>query len=173
MNALSIDCAVSKISVAAKKDENLVKITLNIGTRQSEKLLPAVDYVMKELSLTADMLDYTAYTSGPGSFTGLRLGMSALKALTLSCGTPLYAVPSLKAYAWQFRSLKTRVLSVIKSKEDIYFYNFYSGGKALLEDSEDSIENILSKITAEDFITVCGPASAEFVSRAGETAPRL
>ena len=173
MNALTIDCAVSKISVAARKDANLAKITLDIGTKQSEKLLTAANYVMNELSLKPEMLDYTACTSGPGSFTGLRLGMSELKALTLSGGTPLYGIPSLHAYAYPFRDERCMVISVIKSKEDVYFYNIFSSGKALQEDAEDTIENILEKVTEEDFITVCGPSSAEFVSRAAETAPLL
>ena len=93
MNALAIDCAVSKMTVAAKKDKNIVKVTYDIGIKQSEKLLPAIDFVMKEAGLTPAELDYTCTTLGPGTFTGLRLGLSALKALNLANGTPVYGIP--------------------------------------------------------------------------------
>ena len=45
MKALAIDCAVSKIAIAAKDDEKSVKLVYDIGIKQSEKLLPAVDFV--------------------------------------------------------------------------------------------------------------------------------
>ena len=51
MNALAIDCAVSKLTVAVKNDRNIVKVTYDIGIKQSEKLLPAIDFVMKECRL--------------------------------------------------------------------------------------------------------------------------
>ena len=68
MKALAIDCAVTKLSVAAKNEGNTIKLTLDIGMKQSEKLLPAIDYVMKEAGLSAKDLDYTTVTLGPGSF---------------------------------------------------------------------------------------------------------
>ena len=122
MNALSIDCAVSELTVAAKKDRQTVKLSLDIGMKQSEKILPAIDYVMKESGLTPSDLDYTACTLGPGTFTGLRLGLSALKALTLANNTPLYAVPSLDLYAHPYKSSNEIVLSVLESKEDEFFH---------------------------------------------------
>ncbi|MBR0476967.1 MAG: tRNA (adenosine(37)-N6)-threonylcarbamoyltransferase complex dimerization subunit type 1 TsaB, partial [Treponema sp.] len=126
MNALAIDCAVSKLCIAAKKENQTVKLCLDIGTKQSEKILPAIDYVLKEADLTPALLDYTAVTLGPGTFTGLRLGLSALKALNLANGTPLYGIPSLKAYALPYKSAIETVLSVIEEKEDQYFYSFYA-----------------------------------------------
>lgn len=171
MKALAIDCAVSRITVAAKNDSNLVKLTLDVGTKQSEKLLPAVDFVMKELSMTPQELDYTACTLGPGSFTGLRLGMSTLKALNLSCGIPLYGIPSLDAYARPFRKATETVLSLIQSKEDEYFYSFYVRGEKLSEEGDGSMEEILGRIDAEASVTACGPGAREFVSRMLETTP--
>lgn len=76
MKALAIDCAVTKLSVAAKNESNTIKLTLDVGMKQSEKLLPAIDYVMKEAGLSAKNLDYTAVTLGPGSFTGLGLDLA-------------------------------------------------------------------------------------------------
>ncbi len=86
MKALALDTAISCIQIAAKNDDYLASLTLDIGMRQSEKLLPAIDYVLKQADLTPGDLDYTVLTQGPGSFTGLRLGFAALKAIELFGG---------------------------------------------------------------------------------------
>ena len=171
MNSLAIDCAVSKIAVAVKKDSMLSKLVLNIGTKQSEKLLPSIDYVLNELDIKPSELDYTAITLGPGSFTGLRLGLSSLKALTLSGKTPIYGIPSLEAYAWPFRSATETILSVIEAKEDEYYYQFFMKGKMLSQPEDKSIEDILKLIDTESCITVCGPGAKSFCSRTGEISP--
>lgn len=171
MNSLSIDCAISKISIAAKKDSFFTKIVLNIGTKQSEKLLPSIDYVLKELELAPSELDYTAITLGPGSFTGLRLGLSSLKALTLSNQVPVYGIPSLEAYAYPYKTAKESVLSLIEAKEDEYFYQFFLHGKKVSEPEDKTIEEIIKQIDPESSILVCGPGAESFCSRITEIAP--
>ncbi|MCR5218784.1 tRNA (adenosine(37)-N6)-threonylcarbamoyltransferase complex dimerization subunit type 1 TsaB [Treponema sp.] len=171
MNALAIDCAVSKITVAAKKENNLIKLTLDVGIKQSEKLLPAVDYVMKEAGLTASDLNYTVCTSGPGTFTGLRLGMSTLKALNLSHNVPLYGVPSLEAYAWPYKKALETVVPLIEAKEDEYFCNFFVRGEKLREDEDLITEDILKQIDADAGVLVCGPGAKDFTERVNTDYP--
>ena len=171
MKALAIDCAVSKISVAAKNENFLVKTVLDIGTRQSEKLLPTIDYVLKEVGLSPKDLDYTCLTLGPGTFTGLRLGLSTLKALTLANGTPLYGIPSLDAYAWPYKTSLESVLSLIIAKEDEYFYSFYKGGKKLTDEDDREIEEILKQVNPELPLLVCGQGAKDFVESVQERAP--
>lgn len=65
MNALAIDCAISRIAISAKSDDKSVKLVYDVGIKQSEKLLPAVDFVMGELGLTPTQLDYTCLSWGP------------------------------------------------------------------------------------------------------------
>ena len=173
MNALAVDCAVSRITVAAKKDSDEVKVTLDLGARQSEKLLPTIDYVMKETGLSVPELDYTAVTLGPGTFTGLRLGLSSLKALNLSHGKPLYGIPSLQAYAWPYRKAAETVLCVIEAKEDEYFCQFFLQGEALGETEDCSIEDILHRIDPEAPVLVCGPGAENFCTAAATAAPLL
>lgn len=168
MNALAIDCAVSKIAIAAKKDTMLTKLVLNVGTKQSEKLLPSIDFVLNELELKPSDLDYTTITSGPGSFTGLRLGLSSLKALTLSHKIPLYGIPSLEAYSLQYKDSPESVLSVIEAKEDEYYYQFFLRGKKLSKPEDKTIEEIIKQIDQESSVLVCGPGASSFCSRVNE-----
>ena len=173
MNSLAIDCAVSKIAIAAKKDGKMVKTVLDIGIRQSEKLLPAVDYVMREMELSPSDLTCTVTTLGPGTFTGLRLGLCTLKALTLSNNVPLYGIPSLDAYHWNIRNVGGIHLSVIESKEEEYFYSVFDGGKKIHEDADKHIDEILSMFSEEDTLLVSGPGAASFVEQARERKPLL
>lgn len=171
MNALAIDCAVSHLAVAAKSGRTLAKLAIDAGTRQSEKLLPAIDFVMKEAGISARELDYTALTLGPGTFTGLRLGLSALKAIQLAHDVPLYGISSLKAYAWPFRASGQTALAVIEAKEDEYFYAFYMHEEKITDEEAAAIEKIIRHLDPEIPSLVCGPAAARFTGRAQELFP--
>ena len=105
MKALAIDCACSRLTVAAKNEDKTCTAIYDIGMRQSETLVPAIDFVLEKCSLAKNELDYTTLTIGPGSFTGLRLGISALKAIECSAGTPVYGISSLETYAFPYASL--------------------------------------------------------------------
>ncbi len=168
MKALAIDCAVSKIAIAVKNESNMVKMVLDIGTKQSEKLLPTIDFLMKEANLESKDLDYTTVTLGPGTFTGLRLGLSSLKALNLANGTPVYGIPSLEAYAWPYKKSIEVVLPVIEAKEDEYFYAFYARGIQVAKDDDKSLDDILKEINEDSCVTVCGPGAKKFVQREKE-----
>ena len=172
MKALAIDCAVSKIAIAARYDEKTVKLVYDIGIKQSEKLLPAVDFVMRELQLVPSQLDFSCLTLGPGTFTGLRLGLSTLKALNLACGVPVYGIPSLEAYAYPFASVES-VLSLIEAKEDEYFFQFFSHGRPLTEVADSSGGDITGLLSTERRTVVAGPAAGVFVAGARESAPLL
>ena len=170
MNALAIDCAISRIAISAKSDDKSVKLVYDVGIKQSEKLLPAVDFVMGELGLTPSQLDYTCLSLGPGSFTGLRLGLSTLKAITLACGIPVYGIPSLEAYAYPFREAEG-VISVIEAKEDEYFFQFFGRGKALTEVDCKPVGEIASLLSCERKTLAAGPAAGVFVEGVRERSP--
>ena len=111
MKALAVDLAVSKLTVAAKNDDYTVTAVYNIGMKQSETLVPAIDYVLTKAGLKKNELDYLAITSGPGSFTGLRLAFAALKAIEMAFNIPLYGISSLDCYAEHYRKLPFTVIS--------------------------------------------------------------
>lgn len=166
MNALAIDCALSKLTVAAMRDDRTVKLTYDIGIRQSEKLLPAMDMVLKETDMSAGDLDFTALTLGPGTFTGLRLGLSALKAISLSHSVPVYGIPSLTAYAKPYLGAKGALLSVMESKDDEFFFEVYNDGELMSQTCALQYGRIIERIRdtfpgITDFY-VCGPAAEPF-----------
>ena len=89
MNILAIDTAGKTAAVAVMRDDTLLyEMASNTGLTHSETLLPMVDTALKACGLTPAQLDLYAVTNGPGSFTGLRIGLAAVKGLAFAANTP-------------------------------------------------------------------------------------
>ena len=156
MKALAIDCACSRMTVAAKNDDKTFTAIYDIGMRQSETLVPALDFAIEKRGLEKGSLDYTTLTIGPGSFTGLRLGISALKALECAFGTPVYGISSLEAYAYPYANLGLPVLSCIDANKDRFFAGLYKEGKSLLADGDYDIPYLAQALKNEEKIILAG-----------------
>ena len=163
MKGLAIDCAVTRLIVAAKNDDKMCAAVYDIGMKQSETLLNAIDYVLEKTELKPTDLDYTTVTGGPGSFTGLRLGFSALKVLTLVNNTPLYAISSLKIHSFAYEDFGLPVLCGIDAKKDRFYANLTTKNEVILEDGDYEIPLIVEKANQFDRIFVCGTDNDVFI----------
>lgn len=173
MRALAIDSASRTMTIAAKKDTDSVTVVLDMAMKQSEKILPAIDWTLAQLGLTAADLDYTAICKGPGTFTGLRLGFAALKALQLSHHIPLYAVPTLDVYASPFAGIPGAVISVIDAKKDQFFAAVYRNGKCCMPPADTQPESVLKQLDLEERVTVTGANAGQFAEMLQSLAPTL
>lgn len=100
MRLLAIDSATPVAGVAILEDDKLLREAFaNLGKTHSETLLPLVDRVLRECNLTLPEMDGVAVTGGPGSFTGLRIGLALAKGLCLGAHLPLIAVSTLEVLA--------------------------------------------------------------------------
>ncbi|MBQ5491358.1 MAG: tRNA (adenosine(37)-N6)-threonylcarbamoyltransferase complex dimerization subunit type 1 TsaB [Treponema sp.] len=169
MNALAVDCASNTLTVSAKKNNDFMQTTMQMGLRQSEKLLPIIDSLLKELNLSAKELDYTALTIGPGSFTGLRLGAATLKALTLANGTPLYGLNSLDVYAHAFLGCGKTILSLVESKDAEFFYALYENEKRITDVCVGNADEVFNAIASYETVIATGPGTERLISLADET----
>ncbi|MBR5401468.1 MAG: tRNA (adenosine(37)-N6)-threonylcarbamoyltransferase complex dimerization subunit type 1 TsaB [Treponema sp.] len=156
MKALAIDCACSRMTVAAKNEDYTFTAIYDIGMRQSETLVPAIDYVLEKCGLAKNELDYTALTVGPGSFTGLRLGISALKAIECAFGTPVYGISSLEAYAWPFVDSTLPTLACIDANKDKFYAGIYHSGKIVLEDGDYDVPFIIDRLQNIHELNIAG-----------------
>jgi len=157
MNILALDCAVSRISLAVKTESKFLSATYDIGMRQSEILVPSIDELLKKAELSPSELNATALTIGPGSFTGLRLGISALKAIELAYGAPVYGISSLEAYAFAYKDFCLPIISCIDANKDKFYCRIINGDQLLLEDGDYELEKITEEIKAFDKMLICGP----------------
>ena len=101
----------------------------------AEALMPLIGRVMKELGLPFAALDRIAVTTGPGSFTGLRVGLSAARGLGLAATKPVVGLTTLSAYAAPVvsESGENPIISAIDARHDqIYFQVVSSNGSSLV-----------------------------------------
>src|ERR1700749_3269007 len=102
MLILAIDTALEACAVALL-DTGTSKVIASesqaMKRGHAEALMPMIARVMKESDLTFAALDRLAVTSGPGSFTGLRVGLSAARGIALAAGKPVVGITTLSAYA--------------------------------------------------------------------------
>jgi tRNA threonylcarbamoyladenosine biosynthesis protein TsaB len=103
MKILALETSTMLGGVAIADDSGLIaEVRLNVRTTHSERLMTAVDYALKQSDMAFAGIDAVAVSSGPGSFTGLRIGLSTAKGLCYAAGKPLVLVPTLEAFAWNF-----------------------------------------------------------------------
>ncbi|MCQ2592716.1 MAG: tRNA (adenosine(37)-N6)-threonylcarbamoyltransferase complex dimerization subunit type 1 TsaB [Treponema sp.] len=162
MKALCIDCAVSKLTISAKNDDRTFTSIYDIGMKQSEVIVPAISTVLQQVDLQTKDLDYTALTVGPGSFTGLRLGISALKAIELAYNVPVYGLSSLKVYEYAFLNFDSPVLTVIDANKDKFYARLSYQNEELLEDGDYESDFLIETASKYDKIILCGPDAKKF-----------
>ena len=97
---LNIDTATSVCSVALSDNDDIIAVKENNeGLNHSVLLGTYIDEILKENNLNVHQLDAIAISMGPGSYTGLRIGISMAKGLCFGAGKPMIAVPTLQALA--------------------------------------------------------------------------
>lgn len=103
MKILAIECSANTASVAITDDRRLTSVyTRNAGRTHSEILLPMVEKLLSDHSMTVADIDLFACAVGPGSFTGIRIGVSMIKGLAFASGKPCVGVSSIEALAYGF-----------------------------------------------------------------------
>ena len=108
---INIDTAVDTASVCLAKNEEIVALAINENQKnQAGWLHQAIDGMLKKNNFKPNQLDAVAVSIGPGSYTGLRVGLSAAKGLCYALHIPLITVSSLKIIAFGVRDQATALI---------------------------------------------------------------
>lgn len=117
MNILAIDTSSSWGSVAVYKGNHISFISyLDIRITHSERLMLQIDNSLVQSELTLDDIDLIAFSNGPGSFTGLRIGLATVKGICTVKKIPLYPVNTLKALAFNVFGCERDIVPIIDAK---------------------------------------------------------
>lgn len=92
---LAIDTSTEQAGLALGNESTLLERSWAAGRTQTTSVLPAIDHLLHEAGITTAGVEAIAIATGPGTFTGLRVGMSIAKGLVLAQGTPLIGIPTL------------------------------------------------------------------------------
>ena len=150
MKILGLDTSTPIGSVGLIDGEALVaEHTLNILKAHSSRLMPAIDQVLKWANLTVHELDGFAVGIGPGSFTGMRIGVSTVKTLCYSLGKPIVGVSTLAAIAYNLRYTDGPICPILDARKDEVYGAVFQGGQRFSRVSADlcaPIESLLDRI---------------------------
>ena len=123
MKILSIDTSTKYLGVAVAVGSDVVASLHDKGALQhSSRLIPSIDKVLKNADLELKDIDAIALGIGPGSFTGLRIGVATCKGINMALGIPIVAVPTLDVIAYNFINTKEKILcpTIDAKKEKLY-----------------------------------------------------
>jgi len=108
---LSVDTSLPVLSVALTKGASLIGgITLIGKESRNEKLLPAIDWLLSEAAVDQTALELLVVTRGPGSFTGVRVGLATVQGLAFALGIPVCAMSTHEAFAESARGISSSCL---------------------------------------------------------------
>ena len=133
MRVLAIDTALEACSAAVLDTEQgkVASESLPMVRGHAEALIPLIGRVMQQADMPFDALDRIAVTTGPGSFTGLRVGIAAARGIALAAGKPAFGLTTLAAYAAPYLAEddKTGVVVAIDARhQHVYLQVFGPGG---------------------------------------------
>jgi len=176
MLTLAIDTTTAVCSAALAKGERLLaEITTNIPRTHSQRLLPLVDALFQETGLTPADLELLAVSRGPGSFTGLRIGIATIKGLGLALGLPVVGASSLQVLAHNLGG-RGLVCPVLNARRDQVYTALYRVGnnpipELIVEEQAVAVPQLMEILKQyREPIWFCGDGVALVMPATGELA---
>ena len=139
MKILAFDSTAKTASVAVtEEDKTLLSYSIDNGLTQSELLLPMAEAALKSLRLGFSDIDAYAVTVGPGSFTGVRIGVALVKGLAFGRDIPCISVSTLEALAENLRGIHGVIVPCMDARRSqVYTAIFESDGEEMKRVTED------------------------------------
>ena len=127
MKILAIESSATVASVAVVNDNVLEALyTICHKITHSQTLMPMLDEAARRIELDKKNIDYVAVTSGPGSFTGLRIGASTAKGIAMGLNVPIVPVPTLEALAFNAYGVEELICPVMDARRNQVYTGIYS-----------------------------------------------
>ncbi|MCI8383567.1 MAG: tRNA (adenosine(37)-N6)-threonylcarbamoyltransferase complex dimerization subunit type 1 TsaB [Clostridia bacterium] len=166
MKLLSIDTASDICGISILENEHLIcQLDQNTGRTHSENLMPMIEQAFLQSNLTIDDIDFLVCDIGPGSFTGIRIGIATAKGFQDSLSIPCIGISSLEVLAYTIPT-DGFIISLLDCKNDHCYFALYERKNnhytEILAPSTDTIENALKickQTLSNSFVTFVGDGS--------------
>lgn len=161
MRILGIDTSTMAASVAVIEDNQLVcEYTINTKKTHSQKLMSMIENMLKESDLNINDIDLIGICVGPGSFTGLRIGMATAKAIAHVNNIPIVGVTSLEMLADNMNLCDKKICSILDAQRNqVYTAKFEYIGNRLVQINDTDIleiDKLINEISSseDDYILI-------------------
>jgi tRNA threonylcarbamoyladenosine biosynthesis protein TsaB len=152
MKVLAIDTStlLGGVAVADDLEGVIIEVRLNVKSTHSERLMTTIDYALAQSGCTISDMDFFAVAIGPGSFTGLRIGLSTVKGFSYATGKPVVSVPTLEALARNFPFCCYPVCTMLDArKKEVYaaLFEWKGGGFVrLIGEMSIKVQDLLKEL---------------------------
>lgn len=144
---LGIETANAPLSVAVVKDGAvLAEVVQNIKLTHSVGAMPAIEELLQKAGVKPAELDAIAISEGPGSYTGVRIGVTIAKTLAWTLQKPLVGVSSVQSLAANAQLSSDVVCALFDARRQHVYAGAYEQGNAIIEDAHMSIEQLLQQL---------------------------
>lgn len=159
MSILAIDTATQVSSVAvASADKLAAELTMQAKLTHSETLMPHIKEVLRMANVRKEQLEGIAVSIGPGSFTGLRIGLAAAKAMAYALDLPIVGVSTLKALAYHYPVPGIRIVSLLDAQKGNAYCESYEWEKGAL-----TVVNPVEILPLAEILAECAESGRETV----------
>jgi tRNA threonylcarbamoyladenosine biosynthesis protein TsaB len=177
LNTIALDTSMETLGICLKTDGGLWSLSINRGFQHSTTLVTWIEKICLDAGIAPGALDLVIVSTGPGSFTGLRIGLATAKGLAAGAGCPFRGVPTLDALAWGYRRHTGSVVPVIDARRGrIYAAVFRSGERVsdYFDCPQPKLADHLTGLSSQSQpILLTGPCSDSVFYEAAESAPTL
>lgn len=150
---LGIDTSNSPLAIGLAKDDTiLIEESSNLKINHSLTAMPAIEEIMAKAKITPAQLTHIAVAEGPGSYTGVRIGLTIAKTLAWSLKIPLHMVSSLKVLAANGQFFEGIICPLMDARRGTAFMGAYSGEslESLIPDQHSEVREFLFKLKELD-----------------------
>ncbi|SDJ93571.1 tRNA (adenosine(37)-N6)-threonylcarbamoyltransferase complex dimerization subunit type 1 TsaB [Natronincola ferrireducens] len=168
MKMLALDTSSIVATVAILDEDKLVgEYILNHKKTHSQKLMPMIEDILKSCELTPKDIDVFAVALGPGSFTGLRIGLATIKAMAQALEKPVIGVSTLEALTYNLPYAKELVCPILDAQRDLVYTGLYQWQQGefikVMEEEVVTIEALLENLkTRGEKVIFLGDALEKF-----------
>jgi tRNA threonylcarbamoyladenosine biosynthesis protein TsaB len=147
LNILAVDTTTETLGIAVALDNGKsVWMAHNIGYRHGELLEPLIDRLLTDVNIRPKDLTLIVCAYGPGSFTGLRIGIATCKGLSFGIGCPLVFVSTLDAIGYGFGFFNGFVVPVIDARKERFYGAIYEKGTRIVDYFDLSKPDITTRV---------------------------
>jgi len=173
MLTLGIDTSAVTASVSIVKDSSVLsEFSLTGGLTHSEHLIPMIENSLKYLALSCDDIDLYAVSNGPGSFTGLRIGIASVKGLAFKNNTPCVGVSTLEALAMRLCGYQGVICPAMDARRNEFYnalFTFEEGElKRICPDRAISSKDLKLELSKYNRVIINGDGALKLHSLIGD-----
>jgi len=168
MIILATDTSSQALSVAIKTDTFFEERTsVGRSVQHSERLVPTITELCKDAGISTKDIELLACTRGPGSFTGLRIGMSALKGMAYALSKPLVSVSTMEVLANAVPCFDGAIVTVMDAKKQRWYLAAFEkknedAAARIMPDTDGTEADLIKVLESYDRILVTGPDASLF-----------